>query len=105
MVMSHMSYTSAPRALPGGGPQGALLGGIIFIVKFNGAFLRPPIPPHIRGPISKSTAKKVKNVDDGTVAVSINLEKCLIPDPDQRSQPFNFHERNQLIHPAENNLL
>ena len=48
MVMSHMTYTSKPRALPGGGPQGALLGGIIFIVKFNGAFLRPPIPPLIK---------------------------------------------------------
>ena len=81
MVMSHMGQTSISRALPGGGPQGALLGGIIFIVKFNGAFLRPPIPSHIKGPISKSRSEKVKFVDDGTVAVSINLKQCLIPDP------------------------
>ena len=105
MVMSHMGQTSISRALPGGGPQGALLGGIIFIVKFNGAFLRPPIPSHIKGPISKSRSEKVKFVDDGTVAVSINLKQCLIPDPVQRPRPFTFHERNQLILPPENNLL
>ena len=105
MVMSHMGHVSTSRALPGGGPQGALLGGIIFIVKFNAAFLRPPIPPHIKGPISKSSSLKVKFVDDGTVAVSINLKKSLIPDPVQRPCPLNFHERNQLILPPENNLL
>ena len=105
MVMSHMGHLSTSKALPGGGPQGALLGGIIFIIKFNGAFLRPPIPPHIRGPISKSTAMKVKYVDDGTVAVSLNLKKCLIPDPVQRPRPFTSNERNQLILPHKNNLL
>ena len=105
MVMTHNGHTSRSRALPGGGPQGALLGGIIFIVKFNGAFLRPPIPNHIKGPISRSKSEKVKFVDDGTVAVSINLKKCLIADPVQRPRPFTFHERNQLILPPENNLL
>ena len=31
----------------GGWPQGAYLGGLIFIVKYNGAFLRPPVPKNI----------------------------------------------------------
>jgi hypothetical protein len=62
MVMSHKGSMSSPRSLPGGGPQGALLGGIMFMVKFNGAFLRPPIPRHVTGPITKSTSKKVKFV-------------------------------------------
>ena len=105
MVMSHMGDTSLSRSLPGGGPQGALLGGIMFMVKFNGAFLRRPIPPHIKGPVTKSTSKKVKFVDDGSVAVSINLKLNLVPDPVERPKPLTFHERNELVLPAANNLL
>ena len=51
------------------------LGGMIFMLKFNGAFLRPPIPRGIIGPVHESKAKTVKYVDDGTVAVGINLER------------------------------
>ena len=91
--------------LPGGGPQGAYLGGLIFIIKYNGAFLRPPIPRHIQGPVLKSKSEKVKFVDDGTVAVSIDLKACLVPDPIERARPLNFHERTSHILPPENNLL
>ena len=96
---------SAPKQLPGGGPQGAYLGGLIFIIKYNGAFLRPPIPPLITGPVLKSKAVKVKYIDDGTVATSINLKKCLINDPISRPRPLNYHERTEHILPPENNLL
>ena len=105
MVISHKGSMSSPRSLPGGGPQGALLVGIMFMIKFNGAFLRPPIPRHVTGPITKSTSKKVKFVDDGSVAVSLNLKLCLVPDPVQRQKPLTFQERNELILPKENNLL
>ena len=60
--------------LQGGGPQGAYLGGLIFMIKYNGALLRPKIPRHIEGPISKSKSVKVKFVDDGTIAVNVKLE-------------------------------
>ena len=72
--------------MPGGGPQGAYLGGLIFIIKYNGAFLRPPIPRHIQVPVLKSKSEKVKFVDDGTVAVSIDLKGCLIVDPVERAR-------------------
>ena len=45
---------------------------------------------------------KVKYIDDGTVATSINLKKCLINDPINRQRPLNYHERTM---PPENNLL
>ena len=45
MIMSYNGEKSEPKILPGGGPQGAFLGGLIFMIKYNGAFLRPPIPP------------------------------------------------------------
>ena len=105
MVLTYNGEQSSAKELPGGGPQGAFLGGLIFIIKYNGAFLRPPIPPLISGPVTKSKAEKVKYVDDGSVAVSINLKKCLIDDPETRPKPLNFHERTQQILPATNNLL
>ena len=105
MVMSYNGEVSTSKDLPGGGPQGAYLGGIIFIVKYNGAFLRPPIPRLVSGPVLKSKAVKVKFIDDGTVATSINLKKCLVSDPVNRPQPYNYRERTQQILPPENNLL
>ena len=43
-------------------------------------------PKKFSGPASKSKAKKVKFIDDGTVTVSINLKQCLVPHPIQRHQ-------------------
>ena len=57
------------------------------------------------GPVTKSKAKKVKFVDDGSVAVSIELKKCLVADPETRPKPLNLHERTNHILPARNNLL
>ena len=88
--------------LPGGGPQGAFLGGLIFIIKYNGAFLRPPVPRNLL-PVSNS--EKVKFVDDGSIAVSINLKSNLVPDATIRSRPLNFNERTCQMLPNENNLL
>ena len=61
--------TSDPRELDSGAPAGCRTGNLIFIVKFNGALLRPPIPR----PISKNTAIQEKYIDDQSVAASINL--------------------------------
>ena len=104
MYLTYKGQQSSQKMLPGGGPQ-AHLGGIIFIIKYNGAFLRPPIPRGVDGPVSKARAEKVKFVDDGTVAVSVDLKACLVPDPVQRVRPLNFHERTGHILPDENNLL
>ena len=100
-----LTYNSSKKTLPGGGPQRAYLGGIIFIIKYNGAFLRPPVPRPIRGPVLKSKTEKVKFVDDGTVAVSVDLRQCLVADPVDRVRPLQYHERTRHIFPPENNLL
>ena len=105
MVLTYNGEESSIKDLPVGGPQGAFLGGLIFIIKYNGAFLRPPIPPMMTGPVTESKAEKVKFVDDGTVAVSIDLKKCLEKDPESRPRPLAFHERIQHILPPSNNLL
>lgn len=105
MYLTYNGAKSSVKPLPGGGPQGAYLGGIIFIIKYNGAFLRPPIPRNIAGPVTESKHEKVKFVDDGTVAVSIDLKKCLVPDPVPRPRPLNYRERTGHILPDVNNLL
>ena len=105
MILEYRGEYSNKKLLPGGGPQGAYLGGLIFIVKYNGAFLRPPVPRNITGEVTKSKSEKVKFIDDGSVAVSINLKTSLIPDPVRRPCPLNYHERTSQILPDENNLL
>ena len=100
-----MSHDLLIQDLPGVGPKGAYLGGLIFIIKYNGAFLRPHIPLLMTGPALDSKAEKVKFVYDDTVAVSINLKKCLVNNPCERPRPLNYRERTKHILPPENNLL
>ena len=85
-------------------PQGALLGGLIFIIKYNAALLRPPIPRPITRPISSSKSITVKYIDDGTVAVSVDLKVSLVPETD-KPRPHTYDERTEHSLPSENNLL
>ena len=105
MILEYRGRYSSRKLLPGGGPQGAYLGGVIFIVKYNGALLRPPVPRNIFGIITQSKSEKVKFIDDGSVAVSVNLKASLIPDPVKRPYPLNYNERTCQILPNRNNLL
>ena len=105
MILSHNGEQSKSKRLPGGGPQGAYLGGLIFIVKYNGAFLRPPIPRNIGGPATKSKSEKIKFIDDGTVAVTIDMKSNLVKDAITRQKPLTFNERTCQVLPSENNLL
>ena len=81
--------------------QGTILGGLIFIILFKWALLRPLIPR----PLSRSKSVKIKYVDDASVGVSINLKESLIPDSQPRPKPLNFLERMELNLPDEHNLL
>ena len=98
MTMTFGKSTSSPRWLPGSTPQGAFLGGLLFIVKYNGACLRPVIP-------RPNHCLSVKYVDDHTCAVKINLKTSLINDPVNRQKPLNYHERTNQILPLSSNQL
>ena len=113
MVLSYNGATSSPRDLSGSSPQGAFLGIFFFVVKYNGASLRPNIP---RLMLENCTAKFktckkpgcIKHakdmhalyIDDLSEAEAINLKKQLVDDPSQRPFPLNFHERTQHVLPA-----
>ena len=98
MTLSYQGATSSQKTLPAGIPQGAYMGGLIFIIKFNGAFLRPEIPRP--GILSNARSVKVKYIDDGTVAVSVDLKTYLVPDPVARPRPVQYEERTGHSLPA-----
>ena len=100
MFLTYNGAMSTQRELPGGCPQGAFLGGILFMIKFNGAFLRPPV----HRPLT-SKSQTVKFVDDGAIATSIDMKATLIPDSTVRPFPLKFNERTGHILPDNENLL
>ena len=105
MILTYNGITSDERDLFAGGPQGAFLGGLIFMIKFNGALMRPKVPRPMTRAIAQSKSKSIKYVDDGSVAVSIDLKTSLTKDPVDRIRPHTYNERQGYCLPAENNLL
>ena len=103
MKLSYLGEVSASRSLPAGSPEGSFLGGLIFIINFNGAFLRPPVPRPIS--FGDSQSENVKYIDDGSVAVGINLKTHLVDDPNPRPRPVSFQERTGHYLPHDRNLL
>ena len=101
MVLKYQQATSNERNLPGGYGAGTWLGGFLFIIKFNGICLRPPIPR----PLSGNKGIQLKYIDDATKAATVNLRKSLIPDIQNRCFPLNFNERTQMVIKQEENVL
>ena len=101
MVLKYQEALSTERSLPGGYGAGTWLGGFLFIIKFNGICMRPPIPR----PLSGNKAIQLKFVDDASKLATINLRKSLTQDTQIRSFPLNFCERTQMTIRQEENLL
>ena len=105
LVVSYLGATTEPSPMPGSAPQGTLLGVVIFLVKFNGALLRPKIPRDVFGPVREAKSISLKFMDDATTAVTVDLKSSLVQDPIQRPRPFTYIEQNQLVLPDDQNLL
>ena len=89
MYMRYKGASSTRRMLPGSTPQGALLGIILFIIKFNGALLRPRIP--------RISSLSLKYIDDLSLLQAINLKLSLAPDTDCRPKPLGYNERTSHV--------
>ena len=100
-VLTFQRARSEEMSLPGGFGAGTWLGGLLFIVKFNGACLRPPIPR----PLSGNRGIQLKYIDDSTQAASINLGVSLEADLSYRPRPLKYHERTQMKLQVEENVL
>ena len=101
MILTHQQARSSEVDLPGGFSAGTWLGGMLFIVKFNGACLRPPVPR----PITGNKGLQLKFVDDSTQVASVNLKKSLEQDLTVRPRPLNCNERTQMKIINEENIL
>ena len=97
MVVRYKGATSRPKNLPGGGPQGTLLGLLLFLVLINNAGFQNQsnnVGQLITGRKAFKAANEIhlKFVDDLTLAESIDLKDKCIEVPD-RPRPDQYHAR------------
>ena len=104
MVIRYRGQVSSEENLPGGGPQGTLLGGLFYIFQINKAGWPPTQSNQIPPPAIDSSNVRLKYMDDLSFGSSINLKSSLCTSID-RSGPKNYHDRNNLVLPPENSNL
>jgi hypothetical protein len=111
MTVRYKGKQSSIKSLPGGGPQGTLLGLLLFIVMINDVGFDGQTNNTGELVTSKRNMKTanlihLKYVDDLTLAEAINLPKKLVSVPDSvRPQPDSFHARTGHILPEENSYV
>ena len=96
MVVRFRGETTEPKSLPGGGPQGTLLGLLLFLVLIN--FCGYEIQQNIGETITNAKRKfkpstfHSKYVDDLTTAEAFNIKDSVVPNL-LRDLPDTYHAR------------
>ena len=90
MVLKFKGCISTIRLLPGSSLQGTFLGIFLIIIKFNCAYLRPPIPRNLIASTRESIS--VKFVDNLSLGVHVDLPVDFVQDEMKREMQLNFHE-------------
>ena len=108
LLVNYKGCKSNRMRLPGGGPQGTLLGMFLFLMMINAAGFRNNLqnvgkwitkPFNRRKPMPRI---HLKYVDDMTVAEALNLKKKLIVNPDPHPpRPLQYHQRTGHVLPAD----
>ena len=109
MVVRYKGKQSTIKSLPGGGPQGTLLGLFLFLVLINDAGFEGQLNNAGELATSRRNIKAInqihlKYVDDMSLAESVNLKELLVSVPD-RDQPDNFHARTGHALPDESSAV
>ena len=105
MIVKYGGKQSSTKYLPGGGPQGTLLGLFLFLVLINDAGFEGQENNAGEVLTSKRNMKKVnrihlKYVDDMSIAEAVNLPEKLISLPDsERVLPDMYHARTGHVLP------
>ena len=99
MIVRYKGAQSNKKKLPGGGPQGTILGLFLFLILINETGFKDQISNNGDMISSKKRSNEVnqihlKYVDDLTLAEAIKMKKQLTPIAvDTRPQPDMFHAR------------
>ena len=109
MVVRYKGVTTESKPLPGGGPQGTLLGLLLFLILINQCGFKDKnmsIGQQITNPKDKFIPQTLhaKYVDDLMIAESFNIEETLLPNPD-RPLPDSYHQRLGQILPEDQSLV
>ena len=105
MVLKYGGVTSQTKPLPGGGPQGTLLGLLLFLILINDCGFddeEQSIGEVITQPKKKflPVTSHAKYVDDLTIVEALDLKQTLAPNPD-RPLPDTYHARLGLKLPED----
>ena len=104
LILTYRGAQSGKKELPGGGPQGTVLGMFLFIILINAVgFMQEE---RLNGEIvtRAANAHKVikamhaKYVDDLTVAEAVNLRNVLsVEEESSLTRPLNYHQRTEQV--------
>ena len=108
LIVSYKGEKSSSKEMPGGGPQGTILGMFLFIILINSAGF-PKHQNQIGLKITRAMnkreelpAKHWKYVDDLTIAEALNLKDKLVNNTDKVwEEPVNFHNRTKQTLPTQ----
>ena len=111
MILRYKGEQSKTKPLPGSGPQGTLLGMLLFIILINdlgfaGQENNAGDIINCRKNLRTVNDLHLKYVDDLTYAESINLSEQLKAIPaDERPLPDSYHARTGHVFPIENSRI
>ena len=104
LILNYRGEKSEKKNMPGGGPQGTVLGMFLFIILINSVGFKQEdrsIGEHVT---QATNAHKVianmhaKYVDDLTVAEAINLRNSLSVEEERNLvRPLNYHQRTEQV--------
>ena len=99
LIVSVKGVKSDKKGLPGGGPQGTILGMFLFLILIMKAGISETderlgsvitASKHKRRPLER---RQQKYIDDLTMSASLNLRNLLISDPQSLCKPLTYHSR------------
>ena len=111
LVVTYRGVQSGVKEMPGGGPQGTVLGMLLFLVLINSAGFaeedraigtRVTKASNVRNAISNI---HLKFVDDLTIAESLKLKDVLSVQEQELERPLQYHERfEQTLDPVKSQV-
>ena len=106
LIVNYKGKDSTSKDMPGGGPQGTLLGLFLFLILINDAGF-PQKEKNIGMKLVEAPNKRKeiptshwKYIDDLTIAEALDLKRCLKSDSENKlEKPLTFHNRTSHILP------